>query len=172
MHGFKIHRPGTSYFTCWETFSVLQALVCWEMLENCPYLPSGRTALWFIRELCFSHRKKCHHSSSGDYHCYKSYSEASPFLPPFPEGSMVQLLMCTLHPPSQSSSPTGKWAPHRYSLILRSLHLLFPELQGGKNRGESSSGTYLVCGKSPLWSTDERPLSLRCHYDDESFPHL
>ena len=44
--------------------------LCWEMLKNCPYLPSGRTALWFIRVLCFSHRKKYHHSSSGDYHCY------------------------------------------------------------------------------------------------------
>lgn len=78
--------------------------------------------------------------------------------------------MCTLHSLGQSASSTGKWAPHRYSLILRFLRLLFPELQGGKNRGESSSGSKLVCGKSLLWSTDERPLSLRCRYDEESFP--
>lgn len=70
MHGFKILRPGASWFTAWETLSVLQALVCWEMLKNCPYLIPGRTALWFITELCFSHRKQYHHSSSGDYHCY------------------------------------------------------------------------------------------------------
>lgn len=82
MHGFKIHHPGASCFTGWETVSVLQALVCWEMLKNCPYFTPRRTVLWFVTELCFSHRKQYHHSSSGDYHCYKSYSEASPFLLP------------------------------------------------------------------------------------------
>lgn len=105
MHGFKILRPGASWFTAWETFSVLQALVCWEMLKNCPYLIPGRTALWFITELCFSHRKQYHHSSSGDYPCYKSYSEASPFL--LPSSRVPWSSYWFAHPPPCTTRPVS-----------------------------------------------------------------